>query len=348
MARRAALPRTSPLAPSGGVRLIARGWRDYELLDTGAGAKLERYGSYVIARPEAQATWAPALPRRVWEAAHAVFHPAARAGRREAAAESKEAANASALLAAAGGAEEKAVPSGAEGQAGWWERRRPLPDRWPMAYGPLRFWVRLTPFRHLGVFPEQAPHWDWMQRQIRRVLSREAEPPRVLALFAYTGLGTLASAAAGARVTHVDSSRKAVAWARENQALSGLSERPVRWIVDDALKFVAREARRGARYEGLVLDPPPFGRGPRGERWRVERSLPLLLDQCRALLADQPCFIVLTTYAARLGPEALQAALEPLVAGYGGRVEAGTLALLERSAGRMVVPACFARWRAAL
>jgi len=317
------------------VRLITRGWQDYALLDTGAGAKLERYGEYIVVRPEPQATWAPALPRSAWEAAHAVFHEVVPRIRPPG------------TTAAGDAGPEEAAGTAGTGPNGWWERRRPVPDQWPMAYGALRFWVRLTPFRHLGVFPEQAPHWDWLRRTIRRAIGRGAAPPRVLALFAYTGLGTLAAASAGARVTHVDSSRKAVVWARANQALSKLSDRPVRWIVDDALKFVAREARRGARYEGLLLDPPPFGHGPRGERWRLERSLPLLLDRCRAVLAERPCFIVLTTYAARLGPDTLRAALEQTTTGYGGRIEAGTLALLERSAGRILVPACFARWRTA-
>ena len=224
--------------------LVPGNWADYELLDSGAGAKLERFGPYRFVRPESGAIWPRTLPEREWAAADGVFATADEEG------------------------------------AGRWEFRRPVDARWAMRYGDLRFWAQPTPFRHLGVFPEQASQWDWISGLIRAA----GRPLRVLNLFGYTGLATLAAAAAGASVTHVDASQKAMAWARENQTLSGLADRPIRWLVDDALKFVRREVRREARYDGLIIDPPKFGRGPKGELWKLEESLPELLDACRSLL----------------------------------------------------------------
>jgi len=281
-------------------------WRDYELVDSGDGAKLERFGPYLFARPEPQALWRPLLPVGAWEGADATFR--------------------------AGGDEE----------SGRWVYRRPIEQRWPMAYGDLRFWAQATPFRHLGVFPEQASHWDWTGE----LIGAAGGAPRVLNLFGYTGLASLAAAAAGAAVTHVDASKKAIAWARENQSLSGLEERPIRWIVDDALKFVRREARRGARYDGLILDPPKFGRGPQGEVWKLEESLGALLADCRAVLAERPLFVVLTAYAIRASALSLSHLLRETMAGWGGVVTAGEMTLAERSGGRQLSTAIFAAWSA--
>ena len=197
--------------------------------------------------------------------------------------------------------------------------------RWTMRYGDLRFWAQPTPFRHLGVFPEQASQWDWLDGLIRTA----GRPVKVLNLFGYTGLATLAAAAAGASVTHVDASQKAMAWARENQMLSGLADRPIRWLIDDALKFVRREVRREAHYDGLIIDPPKFGRGPKGELWKLEESLPELLDACRSLLSAQPRFVVLTVYAIRASAVGLQYLLEPVVAGHGGMIEVGEMGVAE-------------------
>ena len=208
----------------------------------------------------------------------------------------------------------------------------------------LRFWAMTTPGRHLGVFPECAAHWDWMTAQIKQKTKNEAGQVNVLNLFGYTGLATLAAAAAGARVTHVDASRKSVAWARENQALSGLGERPVRWIVDDALKFVQREARRGAKYDGIVLDPPKFGRGPKGEVWEVYRSLPALLAACRAVLSERPLFVLLTVYAVRASALHLRYALEDILKDRAGRTQCGELVTRETSAGHLLSQAVYARW----
>lgn len=281
-------------------------WQDYELLDSGDGQKLERYGKYTLRRPEPEAVWRPALPERAWNNAHAVFRPSP------------------------------------EENGGHWETLRPVDERWQMRYKNMRFWTALSASRHLGVFPEQAAQWDWVTEQIQQ--AGKSEPISVLNLFGYTGLATLAAAAAGARVTHVDASKKVITWARENQELSGLSERPIRWIVDDALKFIQRDARRGTRYDGLILDPPKFGRGPKGEVWEFYRLLPSLLDACREVLAPRPRFVVLTAYAVKASALTLHYAIEEMMRGLNGQTEAGEVVLQEKSAGRILSLAIFGRW----
>ena len=287
------------------VLLTPAGWQDYELLDSGDGEKLERYGPYTFVRPEAQAVWKRALSPKQWQAAHAVFQPTQ------------------------------------EESGGHWSFNRPVEPGWVMSYQGLKFLVQTTAGRHVGVFPEQAAQWDWMAKTIQA----ERRPANVLNLFGYTGLATLAAAQAGARVTHVDASKKSTAWARHNQSLSGLEEKPIRWIVDDALKFVQREARRGIKYEGLLLDPPKFGRGPKGEVWEFFKLLPELLGGCRQLLSDQPLFVWLTAYAIRASALSLYYSLGEMVSGLGGQVAAGELALAERSGGRLLSMAIYARWQ---
>lgn len=210
----------------------------------------------------------------------------------------------------------------------------------PRERGELRFWTMTTPGRHLGVFPEVAAHWDWCSD----LISRSKREINVLNLFGYTGLASLAAAAAGARVTHVDASKKSVSWARENQALSGLADAHIRWIVDDALKFVQREARRGVKYDGIILDPPKFGRGPKGEVWEVYKSLPNLLDTCRACLSATPLFVVVTVYAVRASAIHVAQALEEMMEEFEGKVESGELVTREQSAGRLLSQAVYARW----
>jgi len=284
--------------------LESSNWQDYDLLDSGDGLKLERFGAYRFVRPEVQAMWRRALPEQDWQDAHAVFRP-----------------------------------SGEE-SGGHWEIKKKIPEKWEMGYGNLRFQVMTTPGRHLGVFPEVAANWDWTAD----LISGAGKPVKVLNLFGYTGLATLAAAAAGAQVTHVDASKKSVAWARENQALSGLSDKPVRWLVDDALKFVQREGRRGNHYEGLILDPPKFGRGPKGEVWEVYKSLPRLLQACRAILSDRPLFVVMTIYAVQASALHAGQVLADLLQDLGGKVEQGELVTREKSAGRLLSQAVYARW----
>ena len=293
-------------------------WTDYALFDSGDGWKLERFGKYVFVRPESQAMWKRSLEAE-WKSAHAVF-----------------------------------MPTGEE-SGGHWDLKKKVEDRWEMKYildparverGELKFWVMTTPGRHLGVFPEVAAHWDWFSALIHHKVHEGHREVNVLNLFGYTGLASLAAAAAGAKVSHVDASKKSVSWARENQALSGLTEKPIRWIVDDALKFVQREARRGVKYDGIILDPPKFGRGPKGEVWEVYKSLPSLLEACRECLSNSPLFVVTTVYAVRASAVHMAQAMEDMMEGYAGKVESGELVTREQSAGRLLSQAVYARWEA--
>lgn len=284
--------------------LVTDGFDDYRLLDMGYGRKLERFGRLKVDRPEEQAMGAPLLPEAAWDAADARFD---------------------------GEAE--------EGEGRWRFAGRPT-DTFPMAFDGVRFHGRFTPFRHLGVFPEQAVHWRWMAERI----AAAARPAKVLNLFGYTGVASLVAAAAGAQVTHVDASKKAVAFARENQALAGLEDRPIRWIVEDAIKFVEREIRRGNRYQGIVLDPPKFGRGPGGEVWRLFEDLPRHLADCVAALAEDADFLILTAYAIRASSLAIDDLTRSLLAPHGGRLESGEVAIRAEGADRLLSTSLFSRW----
>jgi len=283
-------------------------WQDYELVDSGGGWKLERYGRYLLKRPEPEAMWSPALPEKTWAGASAVFRPSP------------------------------------EENGGHWDTLKPVDERWAMRYKNLKFWTQLSASRHLGVFPEQAGQWDWLSEQIKASANETGQAPQVLNLFGYTGLASLAAAESGARVTHVDASKKVITWARENLELSGLGSRPVRWMVDDVLKFVQREARRGARYDGLILDPPKFGRGPKGEVWEFYKLLPNLLESCRQIVSERPCFVLLTAYAVKASAVTLYYGMEEMMRPLKGKVEAGEVVLEEKSAGRILSMAIFARW----
>ncbi|HJR82029.1 MAG TPA: class I SAM-dependent methyltransferase [Anaerolineales bacterium] len=302
--------------------LESSGWQDYELIDSGDGLKLERFGRYTFVRPEAQAMWKRSLVNE-WKQAHAVFQP-----------------------------------SGEE-SGGHWDFKKKVEEKWEMRYdltrslttgpsphgrGELRFWAMTTPGRHLGVFPEVAAHWDWFSSLIHHKVYGERREINVLNLFGYTGLASLAAAANGAKVTHVDASKKSVSWARENQTLSKLTDKPIRWIVDDALKFVQREARRGVKYDGIILDPPKFGRGPKGEVWEVYKSLPNLLEACRECLSKDPLFVVTTLYAVRASAIHVAQAMEDMMHGFGGKIEMGELVTREQSAGRLLSQSVYARW----
>lgn len=309
------------------LETLSPAWTDYELLDAGAGRKLERFGEITLVRPEPQANWRPALPEKSWSDARGEFVQVNHAKRGE------------------------------------WKFSQPAPPPWTMRRNNLAFWVEPTPSGHVGVFPDQASHWDWLGEVVASAsasasgLRGENRPSKegaykyvsVLSLFGYTGLATLACAAVGARVTHVDASRKAIKWARENQALSQLADRPIRWIVDDAATFVGREIRRGRTYDGIILDPPRFGRGPKGELWKVEESLPALLSQCRRLLSANPLFVLLNTYTTVLtrGQTAREAAqlqrfLAEVLQNYCAEIRSGEL-FLSDSAGRRVSNSVFAR-----
>ena len=227
-----------------------------------------------------------------------------------------------------------------EDGGGRWNLDAKVPQSWPLSRGPLKFWAANTNFRHLAFFPDMAVHWDWMA-------GRLGTGKDVLNLFGYTGVGTLACAAAGANVTHVDASKKAMASAGEHARLSGLGDRAVRWLVDDALKFMRREVRRGKRYDGIILDPPKYGRGPDGEIWELYRDLPELVALARALLDENSSFLVLTVYAIRMSAVAIGELVAEVFAPLGGHIEVGEMAIAEEARGRLLPTAIFVRWTAA-
>ena len=228
------------------------------------------------------------------------------------------------------------VPGSDEEGGGRWVQLRPIPREWKLSRGLVTFSASLTPFRHLAFFPDMAPQWDWM--------SERAADSDVLNLFGYTGVGTLVLSEAGARMVHVDASKKSVEGGKANALLSGLAERPIRWIVDDASKFTAREVRRGRRYDGILLDPPKFGRGPEGEVWRLEENLAPLLADCRKLLDAKSRFLVLTVYAVRMSALSIGELVKQTVGDLGGTVEVGEMSVREEARGLLLPTAIFARW----
>ena len=268
--------------------LRTRAWADYALVDSGHGRKLERYGNYLVVRPEPQCFWAPKYPD-LWDKADAVFDPA-----------------------------------GDEDEGRWSFTRRP-DEQWSLGWQTVKFYGRFTNFRHLAFFPEQAANWAWQAQALK------ARPgARVLNLFGYTGVASLVAAANGAKVTHVDASKKSVAYARDNAALSGMADAPIRWIVEDARKYVQREVKRGSKYEGIILDPPKYGRGPTGEVWRLFEDLPEMVHLCAQLLSDDAAFLLLNAYAARISGPALSGIVaEALGPKRGGRIDYGELTLIE-------------------
>ncbi|HEY0044834.1 MAG TPA: class I SAM-dependent methyltransferase [Allosphingosinicella sp.] len=230
------------------------------------------------------------------------------------------------------------IPGSDEEGGGRWQFNRPVPkDGWDMAWKDVRFRAQCTPFRHLAFFPDMAPQWAWMR-------ARLGNGSEAMNLFGYTGVGTLAMAAAGAKLTHVDASKKSVQAGQANAALAGLSDKPIRWMIDDAAKFTAREVRRGRRYDGIILDPPKYGRGPTGEVWKLEESLPGLIADCAELLDSDSRFLVLTVYAVRMSALAIGELLRQELAELGGRVECGDMAVREESRGLLLPTAIFARW----
>lgn len=293
------------------VILETTGLADYRLKDSGHGRKLERFGDMMLVRPEEQAIWSPRLDEAAWEAADATF---------------------------TGDTDEEGV--------GRWQRQAGTPEAWTCSHDAVRFSCRLTSFRHVGAFPEQAAHWAWMIGRLADA-SVGGRRPQLLNMFGYTGLASLIAANAGAQVTHIDASRKAIGWARENRSLSGMDDKPIRWICDDAMKFAAREVRRGNVYDGILLDPPKFGRGPKGETWDLFADLPDLLRHCRALVDQNSGFVILTAYAIRASFIALHELMTEIL---GDGVESGELVLLEDShvdqPGRRLPTSLFARWAA--
>jgi 23S rRNA (cytosine1962-C5)-methyltransferase len=284
---------------------VTRGFADYRLVDLGEGRKLERFGRLLVDRPEPQA-----MGRRrradLWDRADAIF---------------------------------LGINAEDEGSDGRWKFLGKPVESFPVAYRGLAFQGRFTPFRHLGFFPEQAPHWDFMVERLAAL----GRPGRVLNLFGYTGIASLLAARAGAAVTHVDASKKSIGFARQNQALAGLADAPIRWIVDDAPKFTAREERRASRYDGIVLDPPKYGRGPNGEVWDLFRDLPRMLQLCRAVLTEKPAFVIVTAYAIRASFVAIEDLCRESL-GPSGHFEAGELVVGEESGPRRLSTSLYCRW----
>jgi len=294
------------MPPTDRLQLVTSdGFRDYALLDAGAGRKLERFGAIVVDRPEPQALWHPRLGKSDWAKAHAVFSA-----------------------------------SGEDDEKGKWRVDKPVPDSWPVKIDGVTMLCKLAGLWHLGLFPEQYPHWQWM---LERLAAVKGETPRVLNLFGYTGAASLIAAKAGAEVTHVDASKKAIQWGKENQAASKLDAAKVRWLLDDAAKFVQRDVRRGKSYHLILVDPPKFGRGPEGEVWDLFKNLPDLLGDLAKLLAPKDAAMVLTVYAIRASALAFDQLLRDALAGKGGSFESGELAI-RSGQGSLVPTSLFVRW----
>lgn len=281
--------------------LIAEPWPDYELIDSGSNRKLERYGAFTVIRPETQAIWEPSHPER-WNQAQAEFR-------------------------------------WADGKGSW--RKKNMPDEWELGWKDVKFSVRLTSFKHTGVFPEQAPNWEWTAERVKTL-----NAPQVLNLFGYTGIASIVAAQHGARVTHVDASKQSNTWAKQNAELSGVAE-GIRYITDDAVKFVEREQRRGATYDGIIVDPPAFGRGAKGEVWRIEEHLPHLLQTLKKVFSQKPgAFFILNGYAAGYSPLSFLQAMEGVFGKEFPKCEGGfgELGIRESGTGRTIPSGIYARF----
>lgn len=264
---------------------LADGWKDYEVLDCSSGEKLERWGNYILVRPDPQVIWNTPKKAWGWQKRNGHYHRSSKGG-------------------------------------GEWEFFD-LPKQWNIHYRNLTFQLKPFSFKHTGLFPEQAVNWDWCADKIKKA----GRPVKVLNLFAYTGGATLSAAAAGASVTHVDASKGMVTWAKENAAASGLKEAPIRWLVDDCVKFVEREIRRENHYDAIIMDPPSYGRGPKGEIWKMEESIHSFLKLCTRLLSDQPLFVLINSYTTGLQPAVLAYLLEMELKKFGGKVTADEVGL---------------------
>ncbi len=296
--------------------LITKSSADYELIDSGNEEKLERYGKYVLRRPDPQALWKKNLPETEWKNADAVFD-----------------------------ADRKT-----------WKKNKEMQNEWRISFDDLpaqaglKFNIKPTAFKHTGVFPEQEPNWHFIKSKIQNVVTLnnkvvgQGRTVKVLNLFGYTGGATLAALSAGAEVTHVDGSKSAITWAKENAQLSGLDKKPVRWIIDDVRKFVMREIKRGGKYDAIIMDPPSFGRGGKGEIWKIETDFMKLLDECSKILSDNPLLFLVNGYAAGYSSQAYYNALMPIMKKYGGNFELGELSIEESKGGRLLPCGIFARW----
>ncbi len=282
---------------------IADGWKDYEVIDTSNGEKLERWGNYTLLRPDPQVIWDTPKTDKKWKQLNGHYHRSNKGG-------------------------------------GEWEFFD-LPEQWTINYKELTFNLKPFSFKHTGLFPEQATNWDWFGDKIKKA----NRPINVLNLFAYTGGATCAAAKAGASVTHVDASKGMVTWAKENAVSSGLEDAPIRWIVDDCVKFVEREIRRGRKYDGIIMDPPSYGRGPKGEIWKIEEKIYPFIELCSQVLSDDPLFFLVNSYTTGLQPAVLSYMMNTvLVKQYGGHVNADEIGLLVKTNGLVLPCGASGRW----
>lgn len=279
---------------------------NYELIDSGDGRRLERFGDYVLDRPDPEVLWQKTLPQAEWQKADAVFKDK-------------------------------------------WIRNVSMPEKWLMDEQNIKFWVKLSPFKHTGVFPEQAEQWNYITKSISQVVSKQSLPSdgksiNVLNLFAYTGIASLFAAKAGAKVTHLDASRPAITWANENRDLNGMQDAPIRWIIDDAVKFTEREIKRGVKYDAIIMDPPVYGHGPTGEIWDFNKDFPRLLENCRRIISAKPIFVLVNAYAISSSSTTLANTIQGYFEDLGGTIKNGELTLKEKSAGRLLSTGIWARW----
>lgn len=282
---------------------IANNWKDYEVIDCSQGEKLERWGDYILVRPDPQVIWNTKKANKGWKKMNGHYHRSSKGG-------------------------------------GEWEFFD-LPQQWTINYKELTFNLKPFSFKHTGLFPEQATNWDWFSS----IIKKADKPVKVLNLFAYTGGATLAAAKAGANVTHVDASKGMVNWAKENAVSSGLKDAPIRWLVDDCVKFVEREIRRGNKYDGIIMDPPSYGRGPKGEIWKIEDSIYPFVQLCTQILSDNPLFYLINSYTTGLAPSVLTYMIETEVTSkFGGHTESEEIGLPVSSNGLVLPCGASGRW----
>lgn len=287
--------------------LTTKKTKDYELLDAGDGLKLERYGSVVFSRPDPEALWKRNLPSSVWDKADAVF-----------------------------------IRQGTRTE---WKLKNSVPAKWNIDFGGYTFAIKPTSFKHVGLFPEQLANWNWMKEVINKNKIDYPETIKVLNLFGYTGGASLACADAGAEVCHVDGSKSAVAWAKENAELSGLADKPIRWIIDDVIVFLRREVKRGNKYDAILMDPPAFGHGPKDELWKIEEHFIELMDLCKEVLSEDPLFVLINGYTAGYSPIAYENCLIDVMGSHKGTIEIGELGIEESETNRILPCGIFARWQ---
>lgn len=275
---------------------------DYKLIDSGEGRRLERFGQYILDRPDPEVLWLKSLSPEVWKRADARFEKN-------------------------------------------WIKKTQIPTSWEISANGLKFKLKLTPFKHTGIFPEQDWEWEYINKQISEYVNKTNKKPNVLNLFAYTGAATMFAAKSGAKVTHVDASRPAITWANENRDLNDLTHTPIRWIIDDALTFVNREIKRGVKYDAVIMDPPVYGHGPTGKPWDFARDFPKLLNSTRQVLSEKPLFVLVNAYASSISPTTLANTLADYFKGFEGKIDFGELNLKEKSRNRILSTGVWARWQ---